>query len=117
MLRFITVYTEWAARKLPVSLFIFRRPQQFQMPLILPHYPHPLAAEELDEPSLARNSALLRERRAEGAFVEPMVQSVVGVMCQPADGHGGEEVGNVVPLVLKYEAEGFGIDIRWYVRL
>lgn len=87
------------------------------MPLILLRYPHPPAAEKLDEPRLARNSAVLRKRRAEGAFVEPMVQSVVGVMCQPADSHGGEEVGNVVPLVLKYEAEGFGINIRWYVRL
>ena len=82
------------------------------MPLILPHYPHPLAAEELDEPSLARNSVLLRERRAECAFIEPMVHGGVGVAGQPADGHRVKDIGDVVPLVLQRKSEGFGIDLR-----
>ena len=82
------------------------------MPLILLDYPHSLAAEKVYKPCLARNSALLRERRAEGAFVEPTVHGGVGVAGQPADGHRGKDIGDAVPLVLQRKSEGFSIDLR-----
>ena len=82
------------------------------MPLVLPDYPHSLAADEVYQPFSARYPAVLCQHRAELAFVEPTVYGGVGVVRQPADGHRVKDIGDAIPLVLQRKSEGFDIDLR-----